>query len=301
MIVFLLFFASIFLPLVYSFLKKANLALALVLANLLVFVLQVFSARFSPEWYWELISSLAFPQYKISPTWVYQVFTHAFLHGGIYHILGNMLILFFVGVAFEEREGFKRFGVVYFPAMVFAVLFDTLFNFGRLSYAIGASGAVSGVLGAMLIRHPKAEIPMFLGPVFLLRVKAWIAILFFFMVETLLSFFSLAGVGGDGVAHLAHVGGFLSGVFIAMFFSGRRLREAKKEESPDLDVLAGLVTNKEQKKALENLRKGEIPDVIDAWLHHFAEHTRCRGCGKPMKYRKPDFVCDCGNVLRVWK
>ncbi|MEM3395782.1 MAG: rhomboid family intramembrane serine protease [Thermoplasmata archaeon] len=300
MIVFFLFFASIFLPLIYSFLKKANLALALILANLLVFVLQIFSARFMPEWYEEMVFALAFPQYKLSLTWFYQVFTHAFLHGSIYHILGNMLVLFFVGVAFEEREGFKKLGVVYFIAMVFAVLFDTLFNFGRLSYAIGASGAVSGILGAMLIRHPKAEIPMFLGPIFLMRVKAWIAILFFFLIETMLSFFSLTGMS-DGVAHLAHVGGFVAGVFVAMFFSGTKWKQINTEIMPDLEKLAGLVVSAEQKKALENLRKAEIQEVAEAWLQHFANHTKCQKCGKTMHYRKPDFVCSCGNTMRVWK
>lgn len=300
MIVFFLFFLAIFLPVSYSAIKRANLGLALILANLLVFVLQIFSARFVPDWYEELIFTLAFPQYKISLTWAYQLFTHAFLHGGIFHILGNMLVLFFVGVAFEEREGTKRFATVYFVAMVFAVLFDTMFNFGRLSYAIGASGAVSGVLGAMLIKYPKAEIPMFLGPIFLMRVKAWIAIIFFFLVETMLSFSSLAGMS-DGVAHLAHVGGFLTGVFVAMFFSGARLGDVKRMEVLDLDALEKLIVNKEQKKAIENLRKAEIPDIVDAWLQHFAQHTKCWKCGSLMEYRKPNLVCKCGNAVNVLK
>ncbi|MEM4293810.1 MAG: rhomboid family intramembrane serine protease [Thermoplasmata archaeon] len=301
MIVFLLFFAAIFLPILYSALKKANLALALVLANLLAFVLLVFTATFMPSFFYELCYSLAFPQYRVSVTWVYQVFTHAFIHGSLYHILGNMLVLFFVGVAFEEREGFNRLALVYFGAMVFGVLFDTMLNFGRYSIAIGASGAVSGVLGAMLIRHPRAEIPMFLGPVFLMRVKAWIAILFFFLIETMLSFFSLAGFN-DGISHLAHVGGFVAGVFISMFFPAPRVKAGKIEARPDIEKLAGIVENAEQKKALEKLRGAEIKDVVDAWLHHFAKHTNCQKCGKRMEYKNPDFVCpQCGNRIKVWK
>ncbi|MGB9636507.1 MAG: rhomboid family intramembrane serine protease [Thermoplasmata archaeon] len=286
-------------PVFYAIIKKANIALALILANLLVFVIEILTDRFMKEAYWDLMFTFAFPQYRIGITWSYQVFTHAFLHGSIYHILGNMLVLFFVGIPLEERIGIKKFMIVYFVSMVFAVLFDTMFYFGRLSYALGASGAVSGVLGAMLILYPRVEIPMFLGPIFLMRVKAWIAILFFFCVETMLSFFSLMGME-SGVAHLAHVGGFIAGMVIAIF-TGKGADVKRERAMIDLEKLAVIAKTPAQHRALENLKSEEMNEVSDAWLQYFASHTECPGCRRKMKYGNGALVCTCGKVIEITK
>jgi membrane associated rhomboid family serine protease len=294
----LLFFLCIFVPIFYSAIRRANLALALIVANLLVFVMQVFTGRFWADDYYDLIFFFAFPQHEISTSWLYQCFTYSFLHGNLFHILGNMLVLFFVGMALEERIGFKKFLIVYFVSMVAAVLFDTLFFYGRWNIAIGASGAVSGILGCILILYPKIEIPMVIGPLFLMRVKVWIAVLFFFVMETMLSFFSLLGME-SGIAHVAHVGGVLCGMMLG--YGLGKVPVIEKHATLDIAKLRSLSKNEMQLKAIENMDISH-PELSEAWLRYFAEHTECPRCHGRMQYTKQYLVCaKCGNKEEVWK
>ena len=149
--------------------------------------------------------------------------TSLFLHGGWLHIAGNMLFLWVFGNNIEDRLGRLRFIPFYLVCGVAATLAQVLADPDSRIPLIGASGAISGVLGAYLVLFPRAPILTIVMPFFFLPFRipaiAWLVIYF------ALQFLYLGGdatAGGGGVAYWAHIGGFVAGAaLIKPFLAGR--------------------------------------------------------------------------------
>jgi membrane associated rhomboid family serine protease len=141
------------------------------------------------------------------------VLTSMFMHGGILHIVGNMVFLYVFGDNIEDRFGHIKYLAIYILWGLFAALVHSIYAVavgGGEIPAIGASGAISGVLGAYLIMFPRAKIFTVIIAFFIttVRIPALAFIPFWFILQIL---FSLIGEAG-GVAYLAHIGGFMAGV-----------------------------------------------------------------------------------------
>ena len=152
------------------------------------------------------------------------IFSSMFLHGGLLHLLGNMLYLWIFGDNIEDRLGRVRYIAFYLICGVVAALAQALPNMDSDIPMIGASGAISGVLGAYLVLYPRANVLVVL-PVFIVfytfRVPALLVLGFWFLGQ-LMSSIAQSGQGG-GIAFGAHVGGFLAGlVLIRLFLRERR-------------------------------------------------------------------------------
>jgi membrane associated rhomboid family serine protease len=167
--------------------------------------------------------------YGLSPSRVmrgaalHTFFTSIFLHGDLIHLLGNMLYLYIFGDNVEDMCGHLRYAAFYLLCGVFASLAHILTNWGSAIPAIGASGAISGVLGAYVVLFPKVRILTAIpfGPfIRVAYVPAYLVIGLWFVYQFLLAFFAV----GSGVAYWAHVGGFLSGLALAKVFAKRRHR-----------------------------------------------------------------------------
>jgi membrane associated rhomboid family serine protease len=148
------------------------------------------------------------------------IFTSMFLHGGFLHIAGNMLYLWIFGDNVEDRMGHGRFVLFYLICGVVAALSQALPAPDSTIPMIGASGAISGVLGAYLLLYPRANvlvvIPLFIIP-YTLRLPAVIVLGMWFVLQLLSS---IAG-GGASVAFRAHVGGFVAGMLLLRLFARR--------------------------------------------------------------------------------
>ena len=152
------------------------------------------------------------------------VFTSMFLHGGWMHLLGNMLFLWIYGDNVEDSMGHIRFAAFYLLCGVVAVLAQTLPDPGSPYPIIGASGAISGVLGAYLMLFPRAKVlTLVLLPFFFttLRLPAMLLLLLWFAVQ-LLSGIAVPD-GGASVAFRAHIGGFLAGVLFVVVMKRRNV------------------------------------------------------------------------------
>jgi membrane associated rhomboid family serine protease len=149
--------------------------------------------------------------------------TSMFLHGGLLHLAGNMLYLWIFGDNIEDRLGHGRFVGFYLSCGVVAALAQALPDFGSTTPMIGASGAISGVLGAYVVLYPRANVLVALPLLFILytfRVPALIVLGFWFLGQLASS---LAAQESAGVAFGAHVGGFLAGlILIRPFLRDRR-------------------------------------------------------------------------------
>src|SRR5215212_7167713 len=161
------------------------------------------------------------------------LFTSMFMHGGIAHIGGNMLFLWIFGDNIEDRLGHVKYVIFYLLCGVIAGLAH-VFTTGvfannesaLLVPSLGASGAISGVLGAYILLHPKRRVTVILFR-FLTDVPAYVAIGIWFAFQ-LISGLGMLGGGSQqgGVAYAAHIGGFIAGLVLIKFFDiGGRRRE----------------------------------------------------------------------------
>jgi membrane associated rhomboid family serine protease len=151
------------------------------------------------------------------------LFTSMFLHGGLMHLVGNMLFLWIYGDNVEHRIGPFGFLFWYLATGVAAAAFQTVFTLGSQIPMVGASGAISGVLGFYFVWFPGHTVrlfaflfPFYVGSLF---VPARIVLTLYLIVDNLLPF--LMGPSGSGVAHGAHIGGFIAGVAAAWALKNR--------------------------------------------------------------------------------
>jgi membrane associated rhomboid family serine protease len=153
------------------------------------------------------------------------LFTSMFMHGGIAHIAGNMLFLWIFGDNIEDRLGHVRYllfylvcGIAASLAHVFTTAAFATDQSSMLVPSLGASGAISGVLGGYLLLHPKRRVTVILFR-FLTDVPAYVAIGIWFAFQ-LISGLGMLGGGSQegGVAYAAHIGGFVAGVVLIKLF-----------------------------------------------------------------------------------
>jgi membrane associated rhomboid family serine protease len=149
-------------------------------------------------------------------------FTSMFLHGGWMHLLGNMLFLWIYGDNVEDAMGHARYLVFYLLCGAAAIFVQALSNPHSPYPIIGASGAISGVLGAYLLLFPRARVlTLVLLPFFFttLELRAMLLLLLWFAVQ-LISDLAVPD-GGASVAFRAHIGGFLTGMLLVPFLKRR--------------------------------------------------------------------------------
>jgi len=158
------------------------------------------------------------------PPWM-TLFTSMFMHGGWMHLIGNMLYLWIFGNNVEDAMGHTRFIIFYLLSGVVAAMSQALPDTGSVIPMIGASGAVSGILGAYLLMYPHARV-LVVVPIGIiittLRVPAVFVLGFWFLMQ-LISSAATSGQQG-GVAFGAHIGGFIAGMALIPFFKSRRVR-----------------------------------------------------------------------------
>jgi len=172
------------------------------------------------------MGSIPIPGLGPTPVSVYlTLFTSMFMHGGYAHIAGNMLFLWIFGDNIEDRVGHLRYvifyllcGVIASLSHVFATAAFATDQESLLVPSLGASGAISGVLGAYILLHPSRRVTVILFR-FLTDVPAWVAIGMWFAFQ-LISGLGMLGGGSQqgGVAYAAHIGGFIAGLVLIKFF-----------------------------------------------------------------------------------
>jgi membrane associated rhomboid family serine protease len=169
------------------------------------------------------------PDYEKSP--ILSALFSMFLHGGLLHLLGNMLFLWVFGNNVEDRLGRLTFLLFYLGAGLVATYGFALANADSTTVLVGASGAVAGVLGAYLVMFPRARVTSVV-PVFFFfpfRLPAWLVLGGWFALQYLYAR-GTALAEGAGVAYLAHVLGFAAGFAYALVAAPRRARPVRDRQ-----------------------------------------------------------------------
>lgn len=160
--------------------------------------------------------------------------TSMFLHGSWGHLLGNGLFLWVFGNNIEDSMGPGRFLVFYILCGLVAAAAHVLIAPASPVPTVGASGAISGVLGAYLVLYPRARVNMLFWFVFIIRViplPAWLVLIWWFAIQVLQGLPQLSQLDSEvsgGVAVWAHVGGFVAGVVLVKLFENRGLVAERK-------------------------------------------------------------------------
>lgn len=157
-----------------------------------------------------------------------------FLHGGWAHILGNAVYFLVFGRNVEDAMGRGRFLAFYLICGLLAAAAQIASNPASPVPTVGASGAISGVLGAYLVLYPRATVRMFVF-LFVVRFRAWMVLLWWFALQALSGLSQLNEINPDvsgGVAVWAHVGGFLAGAVLVKLFLNPTLYDARRSPPP---------------------------------------------------------------------
>lgn len=200
--------------------STAVVVIALILTNLAIFFYEVSLNPYA--------QNMFIMRHGMIPDrfqWV-DLITSMFLHGGWLHVIGNMWFLWIYGRNVEDVLGSAKFLVFYLACGIGAGLVQFLLNYYSRVPTVGASGAIAGVMGAYLIKFPRARI-ITLVPILIffttLEIPAALLLLYWFAIQFFGGFGSIgtAQVSGGGTAWFAHVGGFLVGMLLITLFKTR--------------------------------------------------------------------------------
>lgn len=186
--------------------------LGLIAINVIVFIHQ--SLLSSVQLNEFIVQYGAVPYYISSGSHLSTILTSMFLHGGVMHIAGNMLYLYIFGDNIESVMGPVRYLFFYLVCGFFAFAAHYIFDLQSMTPMIGASGAISGVLGAYAVRFPRARVtvlvPLFIWIWRMFEIPEVLVLGLWFVMQLFSG--AIGSAQSGGVAWLAHVGGFLAGI-----------------------------------------------------------------------------------------
>ena len=286
-------FSIVFMGILACF-TRMGATVYLLLANTIAFIISVFNREIT-------FNLLGFrPSYlSIGGTpHLYTLITSTYVHYDIIHLLGNMLTLFFLGMAFERRVGSRKFIFLYF---ITGICGDVIFSLLNRSdcILIGASGAIFGILGSYAASYPRDEVllPLPLGIVIITRIRVFTAAVIF----TIIQFAFLYLSAYHNIAYTAHLGGLASGLVFGIFIARKKRIKVNIDDKKvgGVDYLEKLSHDKKIKEIVRRIREEEIPEVRESWLEKLADKARCPYCGGKLKKVGNHLKCrECGKVLK---
>jgi len=209
----------------------------LIIVNIIVFIPLLYSTLFPEDTTVSLFVESLYSNFTMVPADIlqrknlYTLFTSMFLHADIFHIGGNMLFLYIFGDNVEDAFGHFRYLLFYFICGLAADFVHILSLTTPMELALptlGASGAISGVMGAYMLMYPRARIRTLVLAYFIavVSIPAVFFLGFWFLLQLLYTWLDIGG----GVAYWAHIGGFVAGMVLALVF--RRKRKPLKPSTP---------------------------------------------------------------------
>jgi membrane associated rhomboid family serine protease len=203
--------------------RPALANLTIIGLNVFVFLLEMLLGdTFIATWAFTPAQLTAFLHGSGSFQSVLTIFTSMFMHAGWSHLFGNMLFLWVFGQAIENAFGSRMYTVFYLVCGVAANMAQYLVDPNSTVPNLGASGAIAGVMGAYLALYPTSTIDLFVWPLSLfthrdIRVPAWLMLGLWFAVQVILGGNGMTEAGAaGGVAYFAHIGGFVTGLVLAL-------------------------------------------------------------------------------------
>ena len=267
--------------------RRTNATMVLAIANVVIFAVTEIGYYGSFNW---SLYELGF-DYSIAAEGPWTLITSMFMHAVFFHLMFNMLFLIAIGIPLESRIGKARFIAIYMlGGMAGSVVFALVeMSASAAVILVGASGAISALLGAMIMLYPREKIMFFLGPLLTDRFSIMVPVLVWFSLQLILFVFD-----DSAVAYSAHLGGFAAGAAIAWVI---RPRNAPYTGSYDISPLKALCTThalEEMYDYAENARDAETRMI---WTERILKDVRCPVCGSEIRIKKNGLECTGGHPL----
>jgi len=284
-------FAIIAATLVILALRKHSPTMVLAISNCLIFIIgMIESGGFNAT----LLTEMGFRSdlsYFVNEPWT--IITSMFAHVDPMHLIFNMLFLLVVGIPLESRIGKERFIAIYFiGGMIGTVVFAVTETMaGGHALLVGASGAISALMGAMLLLYPREKIMFFLGPLLTDRFTVRVPILVWFAIQLLLFTFD-----DSPVAYAAHLGGFVAGIGIAWLLrpGGTKSERKMTDGISSLKALCNTSALREMYDYAENAKDSVTRKI---WVERILKDVACPECGAAVKRKGKGFVCTKGHKI----
>jgi len=265
---------------------------SIVASAICVFSFMVMSVAGQNNWY-AAEGMIAFSPVDLTdPARIYTVLTSIFAHANLLHLMFNVLGLIFIGMVFEQRIGPRPFILLFFLSGLAGTLaFAGIHWNDGMFFVLGASGAISGVLGAFARLYPKEKMSMFIMFVPLPPLPIWVIVGIFVLIQLFLIPTS------SQIAYEAHLGGLAAGILLAPALVKLPLSKRVKRAAISLGALRRLATTPELKTVLRRIEEESVPDVRSAWIEHFVSVARCPHCGSHLKASRGELMCEKGHLL----
>jgi len=279
--------------------KKMSFTAATVIANIVIFI--IYMAPRNPEIFEDVVRTLGFNNSSLQTgEGLWGLFTHMYIHASFLHVFFNMFILFIMGIHFENRVGFMWMAIVYWGTGILGGgLLAGLITLPNITIGIGASGAISGILGAFAIMYPRDRVPMVIIFIILPRVQVAFGALVFILFQTFMLLFAVQLPGMENVSYLAHLAGAAVGVAFGFIMMKKGVEAPKpgaklgrKLDHLDYSPLGELAYHPANKKRYEALIEEDIPEVKEVLLEDLVSHLRCPDCSSILTLKGTTVRCE---------
>lgn len=229
------------------------------------------------------------PHDLVDPSRAYTILTSMYTHAGMGHLFFNLLGLIVIGVVFEQKIGTRPYILLYILTGICGSLaFAALRWTGPNVIAVGASGAIFGILGGFARLFPRERFMFFPFPV---ALPIWALVAGYLVLQLLLI------PTAPDVAVEAHIGGLIAGVLLAPLVVRLPAPQGKVKMAASAPNLRKLATTTELKSMLKRIEDESVPDVKQAWIDHFISKARCPQCGAPIVADKGAIRCEKGHLI----
>ncbi|MDH3364661.1 MAG: rhomboid family intramembrane serine protease [Thermoplasmata archaeon] len=274
---------------VYSYQRRLSYSIVASVSCGAIFVITILASDTFDVIYSSTFADLAFrPRDLLDFGRSYTVLTSMFTHAGPEHLIWNILGLAFLGTMFEQKVGTRPFIIVFMISGVCGTLAFAALGWNHLTAAVGASGAISGVLGALGRMFPNERVAFILMPTFPMPI--WVFILGYLGLQLIFA------LGDTNIAVEAHIGGLLAGMITAPYIAKLPLHKRVKRMI-SLNALRRLANTPELKLILRRIEDEEIPDVRSAWIEEFLSKANCPHCGARIRVSRESITCERGHML----
>ncbi len=280
--------------------RKMSFTAATVIANVVIFL--VYMVPRSANVYFDVVFNLGFYNGSLETgEGLYTLYTHMYIHADFFHVVFNMLILYLMGMPFEQRVGWKWMAIIYWST---GILGGGVVNgFVTLSepvVGIGASAAISGIIGAFAMMYPRDRIPMVIIFIILPRVQVAFGALVFILFQTFMAIVqSSLPYGLGNVGYTAHLAGVMVGVAIGWVLARKGVeapqpgaRLGRRLDRLDYERLRPLARMPANSDRLDALAREDIPEVKEVLLEDLVARLRCPECDSIMFLKGSSVRCE---------
>lgn len=275
--------------------RKLSFTATTVIVNAIIFL--IYYAPYDPEVVYDVFTNLGFNNQSLrTGEGLWGLYTHMYIHADFMHVFFNMLILYLMGYHFEQRVGFKWMAIIYWTTGILGGgVLNGWLTISDPTIGIGASAAISGIIGAFAIMYPRDRVPMVLIFIILPRVQVAFGALVFILFQTFMAIVqSSLPFGLGNIGYTAHLAGVMVGVALGFILvkkggveaptSGARL--GRKLKGLDYEGMRPLVRKPANEQRLDALKAEDIPEVKEVLLEDLVSRVRCPQCDSILMLHK---------------